>query len=140
MLVEPIATVTFSDVPNEAFRALGMRKYWDGYFAGRAAPLGLAPAYDILSATELDELIAGLEPIAAWPGSKTSCGSCNMSAWLRPPCISLIGTTAKVPRVLDIDADHFDSDLAVDPVAVRVPSTLSVWKLGSSASGGAGTA
>jgi hypothetical protein len=43
-LTEPIATVTFSEVPNEAFLALGMRNYWDGYFAGRAAPLGLAPA------------------------------------------------------------------------------------------------
>jgi hypothetical protein len=43
-LVEPIATVTFTEVPNEAFLALGMRNYWDGYFAGRAAPLGLAPA------------------------------------------------------------------------------------------------
>jgi len=43
-LVEPIATVTFSEVATEAFLALGMRNYWDGYFAGRAAPLGLAPA------------------------------------------------------------------------------------------------
>ncbi|WP_431918242.1 SCO6745 family protein [Nonomuraea jabiensis] len=43
-LLEPIATVTFSEVPNEAFLALGMRNYWDGYFAGRAAPLGMAPA------------------------------------------------------------------------------------------------
>ncbi|BFU46606.1 MarR family winged helix-turn-helix transcriptional regulator [Krasilnikovia sp. MM14-A1004] len=43
-LCEPIAAVTFSEVPNEAFLALGMRNYWDGYFAGRAAPLGLAPA------------------------------------------------------------------------------------------------
>jgi hypothetical protein len=43
-LVEPIATITFSEVPTEAFLALGMRNYWDGYFAGRAAPLGLASA------------------------------------------------------------------------------------------------
>ncbi|WP_168221368.1 MarR family transcriptional regulator [Actinomadura sp. WMMA1423] len=43
-LIEPIATVTFSEVPTEAFLALGMRNYWDGYFAGRAAPLGQAPA------------------------------------------------------------------------------------------------
>jgi DNA-binding MarR family transcriptional regulator len=43
-LVESIGTVTFSDVPNEAFLAVGMRNYWDGYFAGRAAPLGVAPA------------------------------------------------------------------------------------------------
>ncbi|MEU0155181.1 hypothetical protein [Micromonospora fulviviridis] len=39
-LVEPIATVTFSEVPNEAFLVLGMRSYWDGYFAGRAAGPG----------------------------------------------------------------------------------------------------
>jgi hypothetical protein len=43
-LVEPIATVTFSEIADEAFRAVGMRNYWDGYFAGRAAPLGTAPA------------------------------------------------------------------------------------------------
>ncbi|WP_141861087.1 MarR family transcriptional regulator [Kribbella jejuensis] len=43
-LIEPIATVTFSDIPTEAFLAIGMRNYWDGYFAGRAAPLGQAPA------------------------------------------------------------------------------------------------
>jgi hypothetical protein len=43
-LVEPIAMATFSEVCNEAFLAIGMRNYWDGYFAGRAAPLGLAPA------------------------------------------------------------------------------------------------
>lgn len=43
-LIEPIGAVTFSDIPNEEFLALGMRNYWDGYFAGRAAPLGTAPA------------------------------------------------------------------------------------------------
>ena len=43
-LVEPIATVTFSTGPDEAFRTLGMRNDWDGYVAGRAAPLGTAPA------------------------------------------------------------------------------------------------
>jgi DNA-binding MarR family transcriptional regulator len=43
-LIEPIATITFSQGPTEEFLALGMRNYWDGYFAGRAAPLGLAPA------------------------------------------------------------------------------------------------
>jgi hypothetical protein len=44
-LVEPIHLVTyFSDEPTEALMALGHRNYWDGYFAGRAAPLGRAPA------------------------------------------------------------------------------------------------
>jgi hypothetical protein len=44
-LVEPVHLVTyFSDEPTEALLALGLRNYWDGYFAGRAAPLGRVPA------------------------------------------------------------------------------------------------
>jgi|SRR5579859_2332211 len=43
-LVEPIATVAYSEAPNKAFLALGMRNYLDAYFAGRAAPQGPAPA------------------------------------------------------------------------------------------------
>ncbi|QIG41674.1 MarR family transcriptional regulator [Nocardioides anomalus] len=42
-LVEPIATASFSDTVTAAFREVGLRDYWDGYFAGRAAPLGEAP-------------------------------------------------------------------------------------------------
>jgi len=44
-LIEPVATVSFSERVDRAFRDVGMRNFWDGYFAGRAAPLGLAPAY-----------------------------------------------------------------------------------------------
>src|SRR5258705_1397968 len=44
-LVEPIGVIPYSaDEPNEAMYALGFPNYWDAYFAGRAAPLGLAPA------------------------------------------------------------------------------------------------
>jgi hypothetical protein len=44
-LVEPIHLVTyFSGEPTDALMALGYRNYWDGYFAGRAAPLGRVPA------------------------------------------------------------------------------------------------
>jgi hypothetical protein len=43
-LVEPIAAVSFSDAVLGAFLEHGMRNIWDGYFAGRAAPLGLVPA------------------------------------------------------------------------------------------------
>jgi hypothetical protein len=40
-LVEPIHLVTyFAPEPTEALTALGLRGYWDGYFAGRAGPLG----------------------------------------------------------------------------------------------------
>jgi hypothetical protein len=44
-LTEPICLVNFfSEEPNEAMAALGFRGYWDGYFAGRSAPLGEVPA------------------------------------------------------------------------------------------------
>jgi len=44
-LTEPICLVNFfSEEPNESMAALGFTNYWDGYFAGRAAPLGLVPA------------------------------------------------------------------------------------------------
>jgi len=42
-LVEPIGVIPYSaGEPNEAMFALGFSNYWDTYFAGRAAPLGLA--------------------------------------------------------------------------------------------------
>ncbi|HVT65057.1 MAG TPA: MarR family transcriptional regulator [Mycobacteriales bacterium] len=42
-LVEPIGLIPYSaDEPNETMFALGFTNYWDTYFAGRAAPLGLA--------------------------------------------------------------------------------------------------
>ena len=44
-LVEPIGVIPYSaDEPNDAMFALGFTNYWDTYFAGRAAPLGLATA------------------------------------------------------------------------------------------------
>jgi hypothetical protein len=44
-LVEPIGVIPYSaDEPNEAMFALGFTNYWDTYFAGRAAPLGMVPA------------------------------------------------------------------------------------------------
>jgi hypothetical protein len=44
-LVEPIGAIPYTaDEPNEAMFGLGFTNYWDTYFAGRAAPLGLTPA------------------------------------------------------------------------------------------------
>jgi hypothetical protein len=44
-LTEPISLVNFfSQEPNDSMAALGFHNYWDGYFAGRAAPLGRVPA------------------------------------------------------------------------------------------------
>jgi hypothetical protein len=44
-LVEPVGAIPYTaDEPNQAMFALGFTSYWDTYFAGRAAPLGLTPA------------------------------------------------------------------------------------------------
>lgn len=44
-LVEPIGVIPYAtDEPNEAMFALGFSNYWDTYFAGRAAPLGMTTA------------------------------------------------------------------------------------------------
>jgi hypothetical protein len=52
-LFEPIHAVTyFSKEARTAFAAIGLPRYWDGYFAGRAAPLGAvsgAPVVAIFS-------------------------------------------------------------------------------------------
>src|SRR3984885_11673046 len=40
-LFEPIHAVTyFSAQSREALAAIGLQRYWDGYFAGRSAPVG----------------------------------------------------------------------------------------------------
>src|SRR3954451_14668014 len=44
-LVEPIGAIPYSlEEPNEEMFALGFTNFWDTYFAGRAAPLGVVPA------------------------------------------------------------------------------------------------
>jgi hypothetical protein len=44
-LFEPLHAVTyFSTEARNAFAAIGLPRYWDGYFAGRAAPLGAVVA------------------------------------------------------------------------------------------------
>jgi hypothetical protein len=42
-LVEPVGVIPYAaGEPDKAMFALGFTSYWDTYFAGRAAPLGLA--------------------------------------------------------------------------------------------------
>jgi hypothetical protein len=51
MLFEPIHAVTyFSPVARSAFEEAGLRGFWRGYFAGRAAPLGPVPAAPVVAA------------------------------------------------------------------------------------------
>lgn len=56
-LVEPIGLIPYSaDEPNETMFALGFTNYWDTYFAGRAAPLG------VVSAEVVDALFYNFAP------------------------------------------------------------------------------
>lgn len=49
-LFEPIHAVTyFSPEAREAFADIGLTRYWDGYFAGRAAPLGAVTAAPVVA-------------------------------------------------------------------------------------------
>ena len=44
-IFEPLHAVTYFTAEGmEAFQTAGFRGFWRGYFAGRSAPLGLAPA------------------------------------------------------------------------------------------------
>jgi hypothetical protein len=50
-LFEPIHAVTyFSPQARAAFERAGLRGFWRGYFAGRAAPLGPVPAAPVVAA------------------------------------------------------------------------------------------
>src|SRR5262245_15219866 len=49
-LYEPIHVVTyFAAQARDALTAAGLRGFWRGYFAGRAAPLGPVPAAPVLA-------------------------------------------------------------------------------------------
>lgn len=56
-LFEPIHSVSyFSAQARDAFASIGLTRYWDGYFAGRAAPLGA------VSAAPVTAIFAGFSP------------------------------------------------------------------------------
>jgi hypothetical protein len=56
-LFEPIHAVTyFSDQSREALAAIGLTRYWDGYFAGRSAPVGA------LSGPPVTAMFSGFAP------------------------------------------------------------------------------
>jgi hypothetical protein len=56
-LYEPIHAVTyFSTQAREGFAAVGLTRYWDGYFAGRSAPLGRVTAAPVTA------IFAGFSP------------------------------------------------------------------------------
>jgi hypothetical protein len=108
-LIEPIhLTVLFSEEPNEALRALGLRdNYWDGYFAGRSAPLGRASAAAVhaIFYNFQPEEVARHIPLV-WERTTPE----------RALAARLTGVTAALRRIL--------GDLADDPAVERTAVTL----------------
>jgi hypothetical protein len=91
-LLEPICLVTYlADEPAEELAALGHRTYWDGYFAGRAAPLGRVPAQVVHAAFySFAEGEAARHIPSAW---ETIAPEASFAAWRR-------GSAASVRRIL----------------------------------------
>ncbi|HEY6316293.1 MAG TPA: hypothetical protein VI462_00205 [Acidimicrobiia bacterium] len=95
-LTEPYhAVLYFSPEPREAFEAAGLRGFWRGYFAGRAAPLGRVAAAPVVAC------FYGFAP--------SFVGRALPSIWsLATPAQALEarqrGVEAALRRLLDVDA------------------------------------
>ncbi len=91
-LFEPVHVISyFAPAAREAFEQAGLRGFWRGYFAGRAAPIGLtgaapvvasffsfAPAMVARAVPGVWDLVTPAEPRSrpARPGPSPPCGRC----------------------------------------------------------------
>ncbi|HEV2310209.1 MAG TPA: hypothetical protein VGU73_06770 [Acidimicrobiia bacterium] len=97
-LTEPYhAVIYFSPEPRAAFEAVGLRGFWRGYFAGRAAPLGAVDAAPVVAC------FYGFAP--------SFVGRAVPSIWsLTTPARALgarlEGVDAALRRLVDVDAHH----------------------------------
>jgi hypothetical protein len=113
-LFEPLHAVTyFAPEARAAFEAAGLRGFWRGYFAGRSAPLGLAPA---AVSTALYANFAPRMVERAIP-----------SVWeLAPPAEALVarleGSAAALDRLLD-GADVTEAAALLHSVAASAPTS-----------------
>jgi len=81
--LEPLhAVVYFAPKVRAAGKALGLRGFWDTYFAFRAAPLGPAPAGGVVAS------FAGFEPAMV--------GKALPSAWTRASVADCLATRVSV--------------------------------------------
>jgi len=67
-LVEPLHSLNyFSDEARAAFADVGLTRFWDGYFAGRAAPLGAVEAAPVVAIfSGFSPALTGRALPAAW--------------------------------------------------------------------------
>jgi hypothetical protein len=111
-LFEPIHAVTyFSTQAREAFAKVGLTRYWDGYFAGRSAPLGA------ISGSPVTAIFSGFSPAivdralpAAW---SVASPAQVLEARLR-------GAEATLRELIPDEAQVVDATAALVPVARRI--------------------
>ena len=112
-LFEPIHAVTyFSEQSREALAAIGLQRYWDGYFAGRSAPVGALAGPPVIA------MFSGFAPFlvnralpAAWsvvtPAQVIEARYVGAAATLRAlaPDAVIVGEAAEalVPLVANLD-------------------------------------
>jgi hypothetical protein len=116
-LTEPYhAVIYFSPEPRAAFEAAGLRGFWRGYFAGRAAPLGAVDAAPVI-ASFYGFAPAFVERAVPSIWSRTTPEQA-LSARLQ-------GVDAALRRLLDVEALHD----AIDEAAALLEEALAACLL-----------
>jgi hypothetical protein len=111
-LFEPIHAVTyFSDEARAEFAAVGLTRYWDGYFAGRAAPLGAVAGPPVTA------IFSGFAPFLVDRALPASWSVASPAAVLEA---SLAGAEATLRRLVPDQDAVAAAAAALAPIAARV--------------------
>lgn len=111
-LFEPIHAVTyFSDEARGEFAAVGLTRYWDGYFAGRAAPLGAVAAPPVTA------IFSGFAPFLVDRALPASWSVASPDVVLEA---RLAGAAATLRRLVPDEDAVARAAAALAPIAARV--------------------
>ncbi|HEY4267034.1 MAG TPA: hypothetical protein VGM94_02470 [Galbitalea sp.] len=111
-LFEPIHAVTyFSDEARAGFAAIGLTRYWDGYFAGRAAPLGA------VSSAPVTAIFSGFAPFLVDRALPASWALASPAVVLEA---RLAGAEATLRRLAPDEDAVTRAAAALAPIAARV--------------------
>jgi hypothetical protein len=129
-LFEPIHAVAyFAPEARDAFAAIGLSRYWDGYFAGRAAPLGAigaAPVTAIFSGFAPSIVSRALPAVwsTATPDAALTARSLGAASSLRGllPDAGVVATAADALTDIAARADVVGRPLAAANRALPIES------------------
>jgi hypothetical protein len=111
-LFEPIHAVTyFSDEARAEFAAVGLTRYWDGYFAGRAAPLGAVAGPPVTA------IFSGFAPFLVDRALPASWSVASPDVVLEA---RLAGAAATLRRLVPDEDAVARAAAALAPIAARV--------------------